>query len=105
MDSRHNDSEGRGLLFSITSLFRDKSSGRYLSFLLRELGRRNPEVFAQVISENDRSGRLSQAVLRRISRGEAQFETEWRYSSARLVGSARIADLSVLLDCAPILII
>jgi hypothetical protein len=85
-----------GFFYDIRGFFDAKFSGRYLSLLLRELGRREPALFSRVFG-------LPPAVCKSIRKGEMQVEHEWHFETKR--GTKRRADLVVLKGGEPILLV
>jgi len=82
-------------LFSdIQGFFSARYSGRYFALLLRELARREPELFARIFGF---SPDLRKALLRR----ELQVEYEWPFDARR----RRRADLAVLRGGEPVLLL
>jgi hypothetical protein len=85
-----------GFFSDIRSLFDAKYSGRYLALMLRELGRREPELFARVFD-------LHPNVCKSIRKGEMKIECEWHFETKQ--GAKRRADLAVLEGGEPILLV
>jgi hypothetical protein len=85
-----------GFFYDIRGFFDAKYSGRYLSLLLRELGRREPELFSRVFG-------LPPDVSKSIRKGEMQVEHEWHFETKQ--GTKRRADLVVLKGGEPILLV
>lgn len=82
----------------IQSHLKTQHSGRLMSLILVELGRREPQAFVDFINSGSCIPHF-QKIEKRISRGDAQFETEWRFENGRF------ADVAVLLDGAPVIVI
>jgi hypothetical protein len=83
-----------GFFHDIRGFFDAKYSGRYLALLLRELGRREPELFVRVFD-------LPHHVSKALRKGEMQVECEWHFETKH--GAKRRADLVVLEGGEPIL--
>lgn len=82
---------------------KDRFSGRLLALILCELGRQEPEAFLSFLAGGN-PGFVPPPVARSILNRQVQFEREWPYKS-RLSGSRRAADLAVLLDGSPIVLL
>ena len=81
-----------GFFFDIRGFFDQRYSGRYLSLLLRELGRREPRTFADMF-------KLPKELKRSLCSGELEVDREVRFKSGQ---RTRIADLALLRAGQPI---
>jgi hypothetical protein len=74
-----------GFFFDIQGVFDARFSGRYLSILLRELGRREPRRFADMFN-------LPREIKSALLSGELQVDREVRFKRGK---RTRIADLAL----------
>lgn len=97
----HVRNDGAGLLYSLRGHLSDRYSGRYISLLLRELGRNEPSSFLAVLDALQLS-KLPTSLRNDIKRGNAQFDCEWEFSTSD--GRRKRADLAVLLRGEPVIL-
>ena len=89
-----------GFFSTVQSCLTSKFSGRLLSLILREYGKREPAGMADIISGAFNAS-FPQGALRRIRKGEAQFLVEHEFQKS----PRRCADLAILLDGKPVLLV
>lgn len=90
-----------GFFFDIRSQLQNRYSGRYLSLLLREVGRHEPRALAAIVAQAGKEA-IWRDLARKIRRREVSIECEYPFDGTT---GRRRADIALVEDEGPVLLV